>query len=234
MHKDKQLVRITVFVLLVGIVLVYAVFFNIQGKDLYAQASRVLQLAATEKSEDRGDDEQKERSDNELATVTGLVDTEDDETPRDDATGNTVVFSGLSELFGDDVGYLDGEIRMLSGTTLFDGSIDVLRTLGINYEYILKDNEYNIYYVYIGRDKTYNLREIAREFGWKTIEVYAEKDIINNLYFGDRVTFVELPQYENVKVNVFIQMGNDLRMIQDDASQYRAHKRHIRKLFTGK
>lgn len=165
MHKDKQLVRITVFVLLVGIVLVYAVFFNIQGKDLYAQASRVLQLAATEKSEDRGDDEQKERSDNELATVTGLVDTEDDETPRDDATGNTVVFSGLSELFGDDVGYLDGEIRMLSGTTLFDGSIDVLRTLGINYEYILKDNEYNIYYVYIGRDKTYNLREIAREFG---------------------------------------------------------------------
>lgn len=43
MHKDKQLVRITVFVLLVGIVLVYAVFFNIRGEDLYAQASRLLQ-----------------------------------------------------------------------------------------------------------------------------------------------------------------------------------------------
>lgn len=112
--------------------------------------------------------------------------------------------------------------------------MDILRTLGIGYEYILKDDLYNIYYVYVGRDKEYNLPRIAKEFGGKAIEVYSEKDIINNLYFGDRVTFVELPQYANVKVNVFIQIGNDLWMIQDDASQYRAHKKHIRKLFTGK
>lgn len=123
---------------------------------------------------------------------------------------------------------------MLSGTSLFEGSIDVLKTLGINYGYVLKDSQYNIYYVYIGRDKTYDLPSIAKEFGGKTVEVLSQKDIINNLYFGDRVTFVELPQYKDVKVNVFIQYGADLWMIQDDASQYRAHKKHIRQLFTGK
>lgn len=75
------------------------------------------------------------------------------------------MFSGLNELFGDDSSYLDGNVRTLSGTTLFQGSIDVLKTLGINYEYVLKDGTYNIFYVYIGRDKTYNLRDIAKEFG---------------------------------------------------------------------
>ena len=76
--------------------------------------------------------------------------------------------------------------------------------------------------------------EIAKEFGGNTIEIYKQKDIINNLYFGQRVTFVELPQYKDVKVNVFIQYGSDLWMIQDSASQYKAHKKHIRTLFTGK
>lgn len=150
-------------------------------------------------------------------------------------TGTTVVFSGLSQLFGDDAEvYMGTGIAMLSGTSLFQGSIDVLKTLGINYEYVLKDGQYNMYYVYIGENKNYNLREIAQEFGGKTIEIYAQKDIINNLYFGDRVTFVELPQYKDVKVNVFIQYGSALWMIQDDASQYKAHKKYIRKLFTGK
>ncbi|MBP6911214.1 hypothetical protein KBC03_06585 [Patescibacteria group bacterium] len=54
---------------------------------------------------------------------------------------------------------------MLSGSSLFQGSIDILKTIGIDYQYVLKDGTYNIYYVYIGRDKVYNLREIAQEFG---------------------------------------------------------------------
>ncbi|MBP6911213.1 hypothetical protein KBC03_06580 [Patescibacteria group bacterium] len=48
------------------------------------------------------------------------------------------------------------------------------------------------------------------------------------------MTFIELPQYKDVKVNVFIQYGQDLWMIQDDASQYKQHKKYIRQLFTGK
>ena len=43
MYNDKQLVRITVFILLVGIVLVYAVFFNTQGDSLATQAAHVIQ-----------------------------------------------------------------------------------------------------------------------------------------------------------------------------------------------
>lgn len=221
MYRDKQLVRITVFVLLVGIVLVYAVFFNVHGDTLISDASGAIHNLTS------GEENSTSLSGS-AQTGTAQVQMEEE------TTGTTMGFSGLEALFGSDQEYLGTGIKILSGSTIFQGSIDILRTIGVDYEYVLKDGKYNIYYVYIGRDKTYNLPSIAAEFGWKTVEIKSQKDIVNNLYFGDRVTFVELPQYKDVKVNVFIQYGRDLWMIQDDASQYRAHKKYIRQLFTGK
>lgn len=227
--NDKQLVRITMFVLLVGIVLVYAVFFNTQGESLAAQATVAIHQLFSSDGETGA-------AHTLIATgkaMTGVAETI--EQKPEENTGTTVVFSGLNQLFGDDsTEYMSTGVQILSGTDLFQGSMDILKTIGMNYEYILKDQKYAIYYVYIGRDKSYNFSDIAREFGGKAIEIYAQKDIINNLYFGDRVTFMELPQYKDVKVNVFIQYGKDLWMIQDNASQYRDHKKHIRQLFTGK
>lgn len=225
MYNEKQLVRITVFVLLVGIVLVYAVFFNLKGDHLKTGTIQAVQHFLSPSS-DEG---------NTAGTLSGSVATSQSGQTTDETTGSTISFSGLEELFGSQSEYMGTGRHMLSGTSLYQGRIDVLQTLGINHEYILKDGTYpNLFYAYIGRDTSYNLRQIAQEFGGNTIEIISQKDIINNLYFGDRVTFVQLPQYKDVKVNVFIQIGRDLRMIQDSASQYKAHKKYIRTLFTGK
>ena len=163
MYKDKQLVRITMFVLLVSIVLVYAVFFNIQGDKLYAEATNTLQKWMENSEEEQQNDTTTEtETTGEVSAFTG---SEDGVSKNNGITGSALVFSGLSELFGDDTSYLEGEVKMLSGTSLFQGSIDILKTLGINYEYVLKDGIYNIFYVYIGSNKNYNLRQIASEFG---------------------------------------------------------------------
>lgn len=237
MYNDKQLVRITMFVLLVGIVLVYAVFFNTKWDAIAQGAKAALQALSSNESLQKwlGDEEANTLFSGENTAVTGTTSPTGGNATIPENTGTVVVFSGLDKLFGDETDYLGTGVTILSGTTLFQGNIDVLRTLGVNYQYALKDDTYtNLYYVYIGSEKNYDFKDIAQEFGWKTIEVYSQKDIINNLYFGDRVTFIELPQYKDVKVNVFIQLGTDLWMIQDDASQYKAHKKYIRKLFTGK
>lgn len=162
MYNDKQLVRITVFILLVGIVLVYAVFFNTKQESLITQATHVVQSRFS-----TGDDASDEMMTG-VATLTGDFPTGGDSAAilSDENTGNTVVFSGLHELFGNNSSeYLGTGMQVFPGTSLFQGNIDVLKTLGINYEYVLKDSTYSIYYVYIGRDKTYNLASIAEEFG---------------------------------------------------------------------
>lgn len=143
------------FVLLVSVVLVYAVFFNIRGESLYVEATSALQAIRTGESP--------EKDNKNTAQLTGMESS--GASASDSTTGVTMVFSGLDQLFGDEKDYLGTGVVLLSGTSLFEGNIDVLSTLGINYEYVLKDGQYNIYYVYIGANKTYNLPAIAREFG---------------------------------------------------------------------
>lgn len=123
--------------------------------------------------------------------------------------------------------------RMLSWTALYYGTLDILKTLWIRYEYILKDKSYNIYYVYIGKKGTdYGIPNIIKAVWWETIEIYAKNAIINNLYFGDRVTFATLPNQLSTQTNVFVRMGEDLWLIQDLTGEYKQNKRHIRYVFT--
>jgi hypothetical protein len=121
----------------------------------------------------------------------------------------------------------------LTGAELYYGSLDVFKTLGLRYEYILKDSIYDIFYVYLGKNKTYDLKELIEWLGGKTVEIYARNDIVNNLYFWDRVTFMTLPGAPATITNVFVRMGSDRWMIQDTSGEYKKHKRHIRKVFTG-
>ncbi|MBP6911215.1 hypothetical protein KBC03_06590 [Patescibacteria group bacterium] len=100
MYKDKQLVRITIFVLLVGIVLVYAVFFNVHGDRLITDASGAIQQIVKSKNNPT---EATSSSGDSLsgAHQTGTVQVQVEET-----TGVTMGFSGLAALFGNDQEYL--------------------------------------------------------------------------------------------------------------------------------
>lgn len=155
MYNDKQLVRITVMILLIGIVLVYAVFFNLKGEELKGGAVQAVQHFFDPSSSEQVSYSSGDRIMNNETSGNVLAD-----------TGNTVSFSGLEQLFGSSSEYLGTGRRIFSGTALYQGSIDILNILGINHEYVLKDSAYpSLFYVYIGRDTSYNLRQIAKEFG---------------------------------------------------------------------
>ena len=124
-----------------------------------------------------------------------------------------------------------GKSQILSGTELYYWSLDIFKSLGIRYEYILKDATYDIFYAYIGSGKTYNITDLVKWIWWKTVEIYARNDIINNLYFWDRVTFVELPWVSPTITSLFVRIWKDLWFIQDISWQYKKHKKHIRSIF---
>ena len=225
--KDHRLVQSALFLVFVAATLIYAVFVEIKHEVVRDDLIKIAQhygltsvpvpivstgittaLSGDQFTQEVGGEQPTTKSDTGV-----LVDSEDS--------------------FLQDVLLANGSGKMLSWASLYYGSLDVLKTLGIRYEYILKDSIYDIFYVYIGKNPSYELKPLIESIWWKTVEIYAKNDIVNNLYFWDRVTFMELPQTPKTITQLFVRMGSDLWMIQDVSGEYKKHKRHIRTVFTG-
>lgn len=217
--REHRLVHAAIFLLVVAVSLIYALFFEAKGESVRQDVVTILRnwwVDAVSLS----------WTIVQTGTVVATWTTSGETTGIDTVMTVTGEDSFLQEVLGTSSG------TILSGTTLYYGSLDILKTLGIRYEYILKDAKYDIFYAYIGKNVSYNIGDLVRGIWWKTVEIYAKNDIINNLYFGDRVIFVEWPQQTSAITNVFVRMWSDTRMIQDVTWQYKQHKRHIRSVFT--
>ncbi len=213
--QDSRLIRIALFLFFVAVSLVYAVFVEVRGDAIRENLTVIMQkYGVTTQS-----------------TTWDVIQTWDVSNTWQDMIEGTWEVVDENDSFLDDI-LGTWEQRILTWTELYYGTIDVFRSLWIRYEYVLKDSTYDIFYVYVGTGKTYDIPDLVRWIWWKTIEIYARNDIINNLYFWDRVTFVELPWVSPTITSLFVRMGADLWFIQDVTWEYKTHKRHIRKVFT--
>ena len=221
--QDHRLVRIALFLFFVAISLVYAVFVQVRGEDVRDDVTKIVTSVGIFSGS--------------ISASTSTWDALSWDTYTlsvpENQTDETLTLDNEDDSFLNEVLWW-WVYNIMSWTKLYYGSLDIFKTLGIRYEYILKDNLYDIFYVYIGKWKTYNLSDLTRSLWWKTVEIYAKNDIINNLYFGDRVTFIELPQTPTSITSLFVRMGDDLWFIQDVTGEYKKHKRHIRQIFTQK
>ncbi len=227
--KETRLVRIALFLILVAFSLIYALFFMVQSdrvkKDFHSiflhrwvvDSGNVAELSALT---------------GQIASwnITNLASGSDNQS----GLGDPSIVSETPDSFITDVlSATNTDQTILSWTALYYGSLDILKTLWIRYEYILKDKNYNIYYVYVGKKWTeYKIPEMVKDVWWTTIEIYAKNAIIDNLYFGDRVTFATLPSQLSIQTNVFVRIGDDLWLIQDLTGEYKQNKKHIRYIFT--
>lgn len=219
--KDHRLVHAAIFLIIVALSLIYALFFDAKADTVRKDIVTILH--------NRWIDDMSGA----VATPNDAIASGDVNTGlQDTTTSTTMIVTGEDSFLQEVLWTNTGSV--LSGTTIYYGALDILKTLGVRYEYILKDKQYDIFYAYIGKNVSYSINDLVRAVGWKTVEIYARNDIINNLYFGDRVTFVELPQQIPTITNVFVRIGADLRMIQDITWQYKQHKRHIRDVFANK
>jgi len=121
-------------------------------------------------------------------------------------------------------------IKLLSGTSIYYGKIAIIDTLGIKYQYALTDDK-GIWYIYLGTP-SYDFASIARALKGDLYTLATEQELIQNKLFGNKVVYINLPEYKDKQVLMLVYMNDGIWLIQVEYSLYHKSKAYIKSLFT--
>ncbi len=121
------------------------------------------------------------------------------------------------------------DTRLLSGTKTYYGELDFVDTLWISYEYALKDDK-NIYYLNMW-EYDYDFSDIARKLKWNLYVMNTEQELIANGLFGEKVTYINIPEYKDQKVLILLEIDNGSWLLAIDYSIYHQVKPYLKTLF---
>jgi len=120
-------------------------------------------------------------------------------------------------------------INMLSGTSIYYGQIALIEKLGIKYQYALTD-EKGIWYMYLGTP-SYDFASITRALKGSLYSLTTEQAILQNKLFGNKVVFINLPEYKDKQVCMLIYLNDGIRLVQMEYSLYHKSKTYLKSLF---
>jgi hypothetical protein len=120
-------------------------------------------------------------------------------------------------------------IKLLSGTSIYYGSIAVIEKLWIKYQYALAD-EQGIWFIYLGTP-SYDFASIARVLKGSLYTLTTEQDLLQNKLFGNKVVFINLPEYKDKQVLMLIYLDDGIWLIQMEYSLYHKSKAYLKSLF---
>lgn len=123
------------------------------------------------------------------------------------------------------------EKTILSWTREIDWNTELIDKLKIEYDYALQDSKEIIYRYLWEQYYSYDFGDIVRKLWWDIYPITTEEDMIKNKLFGDRVTYINLPEYKNKKVILLVYKWDDKRLLQIDYSIYHNTKSYLRDLF---
>ena len=121
-------------------------------------------------------------------------------------------------------------IKLLSGTSIYYWPIEIIEKLGIKYQYALADSS-GIRYIYLGTP-SYDFASIARALKWDIYTIATEQEMIQNKLFGNKVVYINLPEYKDKQVLMLVYMNDGIRLIQIDYALYHKSKIYLKSLFT--
>jgi len=121
------------------------------------------------------------------------------------------------------------EMVVLRWTHTYYGDLDFVNLLWISYKYALKDDKW-IYYLNMD-GYTYDFSDIARKLWWNLYIMNTESEILANKMFGNKVTYINIPDYANKKVLMLIDVNNQSRLLAVDYPIYHASKSYLQSLF---
>lgn len=120
-------------------------------------------------------------------------------------------------------------IKLLSWTSIYYWSISVIEKLGIKYQYALAD-EKGIRYIYLGTP-SYDFASIARALKGNLYTLATEQDILQNKLFGNKVVFINLPEYKDKQVLMLFYLNDGIWLVQMEYSLYHKSKTYLKSLF---
>jgi len=121
------------------------------------------------------------------------------------------------------------EMIVLRWTHTYYWDLDFVNLLWISYKYALKDDKW-IYYLNMDW-YTYDFSDIARKLWWNLYIMNTESEILANKMFGNKVTYINIPDYANKKVLMLIDVNNQSRLLAVDYSIYHQSKSYLQSLF---
>ncbi len=118
---------------------------------------------------------------------------------------------------------------ILSGTKTHYWELDFVDQLGISYSYALIDTKW-IYYLNMW-DYNYDFSDIARKLKWSLYVMNTDQELISNSLFGDKITFINIPEYKNKKVLFLLDINNQSWLLAIDYEIYHQVKPYLKSLF---
>ena len=121
------------------------------------------------------------------------------------------------------------EMVVLPWTRTYYWNLDFVNLMWISYKYALTDSKW-IYYLNMD-GYTYDFSDIARKLWWNLYIMNTESEILANKMFGNKVTYINIPEYANKKVLMLIDVNNQSRLLAVDYSIYHQSKSYLQSLF---
>ena len=118
--------------------------------------------------------------------------------------------------------------KKLPGTTEYFGVLDIVSILGQKPEFTLQDSKWN-YFVYYGDHL--NFIQTVRALGGNVYEMVTESEILQNQLFGDRVSYINLSMFKDVRVMMVIEIDGDVWLLQIPSTKYHYSKDYLKSLF---
>lgn len=219
-QKEIQVVRFSMIVLFSALMIVYLLLYQIKWNDIVNQLSNIQNIEYETWNNLQLESEN---------TITQF-DEESSLLLENNQEQNNNESENTSSLFDDiDEQPTDNQIMVLSGTSLRYWRVESAEKLGISYQYALKDQK-DIYYVFLDPER-YDFDTIVRTLWGTTYTMSTEKELLENKLFWDKVTFINLPEYQKEKVIMLISIKNNLWLLQMNYSTYHSSKWYLKNLF---
>jgi hypothetical protein len=123
----------------------------------------------------------------------------------------------------------NSSMLVLSWTSTYYWELDFVDILWISYQYALKDTK-DIYYLNMW-DYEYDFSDIVRKLKWSLYIINTDQELISNSLFGDKVTFINIPEYKNKKVLLLLDINDQSWLLAIDYFIYHQVKPYLKSLF---
>ena len=119
-------------------------------------------------------------------------------------------------------------VKMLPGTTEYFGTLDIISILGEKPEFTLQDSKWNYFAYYWNH---LNFVQTVQTLGGNVYEMVTESEILQNQLFGDRVSYINLSMFKDIRVLMVIEIDGDVWLLQIPADKYHYSKDYLKSLF---
>lgn len=227
MEREKKLVSLCLLILFVALVIVYLLLYQVRGQEFFQlrQQGSITGDQMKNLISDQISDSFLWEEDG-SGDINVWVSNSNITTGADAALVEEDLFQTAST---EAKPQLQDQVKTLSWTDLYFWVMDSLEVLGLDPEYILRGKK-EIYFAYFAQYPD-ALKKTVQQLGGNIFSITSEADLLQHGLFGDRVDYVNLPEYKDKLVIMLVKVEDGLWLIQLPYQDYHQSKSYLKSLF---